>query len=250
MQKVFGHWLFGGGQEHLCPPPAGYHRPAPLLSGPAVHKPDRTHITREEFDRVLAEWLARPAWIIDGDYSRTLPPAAGSLRHCLFPGLSLGSLSGGGGKPPGRAAPGTCPGWRRSWTPSSCNTSSTSDRPRCPPSAPCWTLTGAAGRSSPSTAGPRRTPGSTRWAVTLRPYRPDDCPALAALFYQTVHTVNAAHYTPAQLDAWAPRRRSGPRRLGRELPGAPDPCSRAGREAGRLWGHGHRLRLPGPAVRP
>ena len=41
-------------------------------------------------------------------------------------------------------------------------------------------------------------------AVTLRPYRPDDCPALAALFYQTVHTVNAAHYTPAQLDAWAP----------------------------------------------
>ena len=24
------------------------------------HKPDRTHITREEFDRVLAEWLARP----------------------------------------------------------------------------------------------------------------------------------------------------------------------------------------------
>ena len=37
------------------------------------HKADRTHITREEFDRVLAEWLARPAWIIDGDYSRTLP---------------------------------------------------------------------------------------------------------------------------------------------------------------------------------
>ena len=37
------------------------------------HKADRTHITREEFDRVLAEWLARPAWILDGDYSRTLP---------------------------------------------------------------------------------------------------------------------------------------------------------------------------------
>ena len=50
--------------------------------------------------------------------------------------------------------------------------------------------------------------GADAWlnalAVTLRPYRPEDCPALAALFYETVHTVNAAHYTPAQLDAWAP----------------------------------------------
>ena len=50
--------------------------------------------------------------------------------------------------------------------------------------------------------------GADAWlnalAVTLRPYRPEDCPALASLFYETVHTVNAAHYTPAQLDAWAP----------------------------------------------
>lgn len=38
---------------------------------------------------------------------------------------------------------------------------------------------------------------------TLRPYAPSDCPALAALFYDTVHTVAAADYTPAQLDAWA-----------------------------------------------
>ena len=41
-------------------------------------------------------------------------------------------------------------------------------------------------------------------AVTLRPYRPADCPALAKLFTETVHTVCAADYTPAQLDAWAP----------------------------------------------
>ena len=40
--------------------------------------------------------------------------------------------------------------------------------------------------------------------VQLRPYREGDCPALAALFTDTVHTVNAADYTPAQLDAWAP----------------------------------------------
>ena len=38
---------------------------------------------------------------------------------------------------------------------------------------------------------------------TLRAYEPGDCPAMAALFYDTVHTVNAADYTPAQRDAWA-----------------------------------------------
>lgn len=39
--------------------------------------------------------------------------------------------------------------------------------------------------------------------MNLRPYRPADCPALAELFTQTVHTVNARDYTPEQLDAWA-----------------------------------------------
>ena len=39
--------------------------------------------------------------------------------------------------------------------------------------------------------------------VVLRPYRPEDCGELARLFYETVHTVNAADYTPEQLDAWA-----------------------------------------------
>lgn len=39
--------------------------------------------------------------------------------------------------------------------------------------------------------------------MILRPYRSADCPALAALFYDTVHTVNARDYTPEQLDAWA-----------------------------------------------
>ena len=36
------------------------------------HKPDRTHISREEFDARLSEILARDSWIIDGNYSRTL----------------------------------------------------------------------------------------------------------------------------------------------------------------------------------
>ena len=39
--------------------------------------------------------------------------------------------------------------------------------------------------------------------MQLREYRPSDCARLAELFYQTVHSVNAADYTPAQLDAWA-----------------------------------------------
>ncbi|MBO5790273.1 MAG: adenylate kinase [Clostridia bacterium] len=45
----------------------------PLFHLDAIwHKPDRTHITREEFDARLAEILALDAWIIDGDYSRTI----------------------------------------------------------------------------------------------------------------------------------------------------------------------------------
>jgi len=36
------------------------------------HKPDRTHISREEYDARLSEILALDFWIIDGNYSRTL----------------------------------------------------------------------------------------------------------------------------------------------------------------------------------
>lgn len=36
------------------------------------HKPDRTHIPREEFDARLAEIFALEEWIIDGNYSRTV----------------------------------------------------------------------------------------------------------------------------------------------------------------------------------
>lgn len=37
-------------------------------------KPDRTHITRDEFDAALAGILERDEWIIDGSYSRTFEP--------------------------------------------------------------------------------------------------------------------------------------------------------------------------------
>lgn len=36
------------------------------------HRPDRTHISREEFDLRLGEILAREQWIIDGNYQRTM----------------------------------------------------------------------------------------------------------------------------------------------------------------------------------
>lgn len=39
--------------------------------------------------------------------------------------------------------------------------------------------------------------------MKLRPYHPDDCPVLAALFYDTVHTVNCRDYSADQCDAWA-----------------------------------------------
>lgn len=36
------------------------------------HKPDRTNISKEEFDAKLAEIVRRDRWIIDGNYQRTL----------------------------------------------------------------------------------------------------------------------------------------------------------------------------------
>lgn len=36
------------------------------------HKPDRTHISRNEFDERMIEIFQQKEWIIDGNYSRTL----------------------------------------------------------------------------------------------------------------------------------------------------------------------------------
>ena len=41
------------------------------------HKPDRTHISREEFDQRLAEIGKLEEWIIDGNYSRTIEARLG-----------------------------------------------------------------------------------------------------------------------------------------------------------------------------
>lgn len=39
--------------------------------------------------------------------------------------------------------------------------------------------------------------------MLIREYKPSDCAELAALFYNTVHTVNAKDYAKEQLNAWA-----------------------------------------------
>ncbi len=36
------------------------------------HKPDRTHIPREDFDERIKEIFSLPQWIIDGNYKRTI----------------------------------------------------------------------------------------------------------------------------------------------------------------------------------
>ena len=39
--------------------------------------------------------------------------------------------------------------------------------------------------------------------MRLRAYKTEDCEAMASLFYDTVHRINARDYAPEQLSAWA-----------------------------------------------
>lgn len=167
------------------------------------HKADRTHITREEFDRVLAEWLARPAWIIDGDYSRTLPQRLEACDTVFFLDFPLEVCLAGVENRRGAQRP------DMPWVEEELDAEFLQyilDFGQAQLPAIRAMLEPYRGRRQILTFRSRAE--ADAWlnalAVTLRPYRPGDCPALAALFYETVHTVNAAHYTPAQLDAWAP----------------------------------------------
>ena len=57
---------------------------------PLVHldniwwKPDRTHITREEFDHRIAAILREDAWIVDGNYSRTVETRIAAADTVIF----------------------------------------------------------------------------------------------------------------------------------------------------------------------
>ena len=167
------------------------------------HKPDRTHVTQEAFDRGLAQWLARPAWIMDGNYSRTLPQRLEACDTVFFLDFPLEVCLAGVENRRGAQRP------DMPWVEEELDAEFLQyilDFGQAQLPAIRAMLEPYRGRRQILTFRSRA--GADAWlnalAVTLRPYRPEDCPALAALFYETVHTVNAAHYTPAQLDAWAP----------------------------------------------
>lgn len=167
------------------------------------HKPDRTNVTREAFDRGLAQWLARPAWILDGDYSRTLPQRLEACDTVFFLDFPLEVCLAGVENRRGVQRP------DMPWVEEELDAEFLQyilDFGQAQLPAIRAMLEPYRGRRQILTFRSRA--GADAWlnalAVTLRPYRPEDCPALASLFYETVHTVNTAHYTPAQLDAWAP----------------------------------------------
>ena len=167
------------------------------------HRPDRTNVTREAFDAALAGLLTRPAWILDGDYSRTLPQRLEACDTVFFLDYPLDVCLAGVENRRGCLRP------DMPWVEEELDAEFLQyilDFGQAQMPAIRAMLDSYRGRRQIFTFHSRAE--ADAWlnalAVTLRPYRPDDCPALAALFYQTVHTVNAAHYTPAQLDAWAP----------------------------------------------
>ena len=167
------------------------------------HLPDRTHITREEFDRVLAEWLARPAWIIDGNYNRTLPMRLAACDTVFFldypTEVCLNAIRGRVGQ-----VREDMPWVEETLDPEFYEWVSNFARDERP--LILEALAGCARR--PEVVALHSRDEAAAWLerfrrVTLRPYRSEDCPALAKLFTETVHSVCAADYTPAQLDAWA-----------------------------------------------
>ena len=167
------------------------------------HKPDRTNVTQEAFDRGLAQWLALPAWILDGNYSRTLPQQLEACDTVFFLDFPLEVCLAGVENRRGVQRP------DMPWVEEELNAEFLQyilDFGRDQLPIVTALLERYRGRRKIITFHSRAEADNylNALAVTLRPYRPEDCPALAHLFYETVHTVNAAHYSPAQLDAWAP----------------------------------------------
>ena len=167
------------------------------------HRPDGSHVTREAFDRALQEQLARPEWIIDGNYLRTMEPRMAACDTIFLMDYPLEVCLAGAQSRVGTRHEDL------PWVEEELDAEFLQyilDFGQAQMPAIRAGLEAYRGRRQVFAFHSRAE--ADAWlnalAVTLRPYRPGDCPALAALFYETVHTVNAAHYTPAQLDAWAP----------------------------------------------
>lgn len=175
------------------------------------HRPDGSHVTPEALDAALKDQLARPAWIIDGNYLRTMEPRLAACDAIFLLDYPLEVCLAGAQSRVGTRHE-DLPWVEESFDPEFRQWILDFGHDQLPrvyqlldqyapgrevhifrsrQQAACYL---AALDAAQKAAGP----------VQLRPYREGDCPALAALFTDTVHTVNAADYTPAQLDAWAP----------------------------------------------
>ena len=167
------------------------------------HRPDGSHVTQEAFDGALQAQLARPQWIIDGNYLRTMEPRMAACDTIFLMDYPLEVCLAGAQSRVGTRHEDL------PWVEEELDAEFLQyilDFGQAQMPAIRAGLEAYRGRRQVFAFHSRAE--ADAWlnalAVTLRPYRPGDCPALAALFYETVHTVNAAHYTPAQLDAWAP----------------------------------------------
>ena len=79
------------------------------------HRPDRTTVEMEVFDRELGKILEKDRWIIDGNYIRTLEmrlKACDTVFFWIIRWRCAWRVSGHGSESPGR----TCRGWNRSLT--------------------------------------------------------------------------------------------------------------------------------------
>lgn len=175
------------------------------------HRPDGSNISQEAFDQALQAQLARPAWIIDGNYLRTMEPRMAACDTVFLLDYPLEVCLAGAQSRIGVQRE-DLPWLETEFDPEFRQWILDFGRDQRPrllqlldqysagrevhlfhqrSEADCYL---AALTVAQKAEGP----------VRLRPYREGDCPALAVLFTETVHTVNAADYTPAQLEAWAP----------------------------------------------
>ena len=122
------------------------------------HRPDRTTVSRAEFDARLTGLLRGDAWIIDGNYLRTLEPGCGQRIPSFCWTTPPGSVWKG--RVPASVQSGrTCPGWRRSSIPSSASGSRISAGTSSRRSAACWSSMAKGGKCMFSTAGPKQMTG-------------------------------------------------------------------------------------------
>ena len=175
------------------------------------HRPDGSHVTPEAFDAALTAVMDGPAWIIDGNYLRTMEARMAACDTIFLLDYPLEVCLAGAQSRVGVRHE-DLPWVETEFDPEFRQWILDFGRDQRPEllrllaqyqpgrevhifqsrhQAHCYLSALAAAQPA---AG----------LVRLRPYREGDCPALAALFTDTVHTVNAADYTPAQLDAWAP----------------------------------------------